>query len=77
MVKVYTLVGCLEAVTGLAAAPVCATIYKYSLVTFPGAVYLYEAGCVLVVFVLFLVVDTLIKKHTRLVGFDRMISRDL
>ena len=65
MVKVYTLVGCLEAATSLAAAPVCSTIYKYSLVTFPGAVYLYEAGCMLVVLVLFLVVDTLIRKRTR------------
>ena len=65
MVKVYTLVGCLEAVTGLAAAPVCATIYQYSLVTFPGAVYLYEAGCMLIVLGLFLAVDTLMRKPTR------------
>lgn len=77
MVKVYTLVGCLEAATSLAAAPVCATIYQHSLVTFPGAVYLYEAACVAVVLVLFLVVDTLIKKQQRLVGSDRIISRDL
>ena len=66
MVKVYTFVGCLEALSGVLASPVCSNIYKYSLVTFPGAVKLYEASCMLVVLVLFLVVDTLIKKQTRL-----------
>ena len=65
MVKVYTLVGCLQAVTTLAATPVVSTIYQYSLVTFPGAVKLYEASCMLVVLVLFFVIDTLLRMQTR------------
>ena len=65
IVKVYTLLGCLQAATTLAATPVVAGIYHYSLVTFPGAVYLFEASCVLVVLVLFFVIDTLLRMKTR------------
>ena len=57
--------GCLEAATTLVAVPVLSTIYKYSLVTFPGAVYLFEASCMLVVLVLFFVIDTLLRMQTR------------
>ena len=63
--KVCTLVGCLQAVTTLAAAPVLRTIYNASLVTFPGAVYLYEAACMLVVLMIFFLVETLLKMQTR------------
>ena len=63
--KVYTLMGCLEAATILVATPVVSTIYKYSLVTFPGAVYLFEAGCMMGVAVIFLVIDNLLMMQTR------------
>ena len=62
--KVCTLVGCVQAVSNLLAAPILRTIYKVSLVTFPGAIYLYEAGCMLVVLILFFLVETLRKMHT-------------
>ena len=59
--KVCTLVGCVQAVTNLLSSPGLRTIYTVSLVTFPGAIYLYEAGCMLFVLLIFVLVATLLK----------------
>ena len=63
--KVYTLLGCLEAAIPLAASPLLTVIYNNSLDTFPGAVYLAEAGFMLVDLVLFFVVIILFRLHQR------------
>ena len=63
--KVYTLLGCLEAAIPLAASPLLTVIYNNSLDTFPGAVYLAEAGFMLVDLVVFIVVITLFTLHQR------------
>lgn len=62
--KVCTLVGCIQSVTILLSSPVLRTIYNVNLVTFPGAVYLYEAACMLVVLIIFFLVETLLKMQT-------------
>ena len=62
--KVCTLVGCLQAVTILLASPVLNTINNVGRVTFPGAVFLYEAACILVVLMIFFLVDNLLKRQT-------------
>lgn len=62
--KVSTLVGCIQSVTILLSSPVLRTIYNVNLVTFPGAVYLYEAACMLVVLIIFFLVETLLKMQT-------------
>ena len=59
--KVYTLLGCLEAAVPLAASPLLASIYSSSLKTFPGAVFLAEAGFMLVVLVLFIMIIILFR----------------
>ena len=63
--KVFTLLGCLEGAIPLAASPLLTVIYNNSLDTFPGAVYLAEAGFMMVDLVLFLVVITLFTLHQR------------
>ena len=63
--SVFTLLGCLEAATPLAASPLLTVIYNTSLDTFPGAVYLAEAAFMLVDLGLFLVIIILFTLHQR------------
>ena len=61
--KVYTLLGCLEAAVPLAASPLLTIIYNNTIDTFTGAVYLAEAGFMLVVLTLFIVIIILFSLH--------------
>ena len=56
---VYTVLGCLEAAIPLAASPLLTVIYNSSLASLPGAVYLAEAGFMLLDLGLFLAVVVL------------------
>ena len=56
LAKVYTVMGSLEALTPLASTPLLTMIYDLSLTTYPGAVYLAEAGFLFVVLILFCII---------------------
>ena len=60
---VYTVLGCLEAAIPLAASPLLTVIYNSSLASLPGAVYLAEAGFMLLDLGLFLAVLLLLSLH--------------
>ena len=61
--KVYTMLGCLEAAIPLIASPILTIVYNSTLDTFPGAVYITEAGAMAVAVVLFSAVAYLMKKN--------------
>ena len=60
--KVYSMLGCLEAAIPLVASPVLTIVYNSSLETFPGAVYVTEAGIMGVAVVIFATVAYLMQK---------------
>lgn len=59
--KVYTMLGCLEAAIPLAASPLLTEVYNNTLDTFPGAVFLTQAGFIAIDLVLFLLVAGLMR----------------
>ena len=63
--KVYTVLGCCEAAVPLASTPLLTLIYNVSLESFPGAVYLAEAGFILTDIILFIIIAVLVKLHSR------------
>eukprot|EP00092_Neocalanus_flemingeri_P012562 GFUD01013540.1.p1 GENE.GFUD01013540.1~~GFUD01013540.1.p1 ORF type:complete len:490 (+),score=71.29 GFUD01013540.1:897-2366(+) len=60
--KVYSMLGCLEAAIPLIASPVLTIVYNSTLDTFPGAVYVTEAGIMGMALILFATVAYLMKK---------------
>ena len=59
--QVYTMLGCLEAAIPLAAFPLLTEVYNNTLDTFPGAVFLTQAGFIAIDLVLFLLVAGLMR----------------
>jgi len=60
--KVYTMLGCLEAAVPLVASPILTIVYNNTLNTFPGSVYLTEAGAMMLAVGLFFTVALLTKR---------------